>query len=40
VPHLQAASEMMPALPVPGSSAARPPREGLGLAIDDSPAGP
>jgi HemY protein len=37
VPHLQAASEMMPALPVPGSTAiARPPREGLGLTIDDS----
>ncbi len=39
VPHLQAASEMMPALPVPGSSSiARPPRDGLGLTIDDSPA--
>jgi HemY protein len=39
VPHLQAASQMMPALPVPGSDAApRPPREGLGLTIDDSPA--
>ena len=39
VPHLQAASQMMPALPVPGGEPApRPPREGLGLAIDDSPA--
>jgi HemY protein len=38
VPHLQAASEMMPALPVPGSSnIARPPRDGLGLTIDSSP---
>jgi HemY protein len=41
VPHLQAAREMMPALPVPGSDAApRPPREGLGLTIDDAPAPP
>jgi HemY protein len=39
VPHLQAASEMMPALPVPGNHAVpRPPRDGLGLAIDDSAA--
>jgi HemY protein len=39
VPHLQAASEMMPALPVPGSNAsARPPRDALGLTIDDSTA--
>jgi hypothetical protein len=29
----------MPALPVPGSNGApRPPRDGLGLTIDDSPA--
>jgi hypothetical protein len=35
--HLQAAREMMPALPVPGSSIVpRPPRDGLGLTIDDS----
>ncbi|HEX3972749.1 MAG TPA: heme biosynthesis HemY N-terminal domain-containing protein [Stellaceae bacterium] len=39
VPHLQAASQMMPALPVPGSTPiARPPRDGLGLTIDDSAA--
>ena len=39
VPHLQAAREMMPALPVPGSDPVpRPPRDGLGLTIDDSPA--
>ncbi|HWE75653.1 MAG TPA: heme biosynthesis HemY N-terminal domain-containing protein [Stellaceae bacterium] len=37
VPHLQAAREMMPALPVPGSTAmARPPRDGLGLTIEQT----
>ena len=38
VPHLQAASEMMPALPVPGSnSTPRPSRNGLGLTIEQAP---
>ncbi len=41
VPHLQAAREMMPALPVPGSdTAARAPRDALGLTIDDGAARP
>jgi HemY protein len=39
-PHLQIASQMMPALPVPGSSPiARPPRDGLGLTIEQTPQG-
>ncbi|HEY1505631.1 MAG TPA: heme biosynthesis HemY N-terminal domain-containing protein [Stellaceae bacterium] len=38
VPRLQGASEMMPALPVPGSTPVpRPPRDGLGLTIEATP---